>query len=155
MTTTWIVSADAGRARIFAESDPHQPYVEVQDMVSANARARDIDINTDRLGSPSAAQSIHSTGGAAPNKQYQPAQTPEQHDAELFAKEICTFLTKALQEKRFGKLELVAEPKFLGVLRGQLDNQLKGVLGYELNKDYSHFNAHQLREQVQAQKAKA
>lgn len=155
MTTTWIVSADAGRARIFAESDPHQPYVEIEDMVSANARARDIDINTDRIGNTGTGQSIHATGGTAPNKQYQPAVTPEQHDAELFAKEICTYLAKAAQEKRFHKLELVAEPKFLGVLRAQLDNGVKALIDYELNKDYSHFNAHQLREQVQAQKAKA
>lgn len=155
MTTTWIVSADAGRARIFAESDPQQPYVEIEDMVSANARARDSDINTDRVGNLAAGASVHSTGGATPGKLYQPAQTPEQHDAELFAKDLCVYLTKALQEKRFQKLELVAEPRFLGVLRGQLDAHLKDVIGFELNKDYSHFNGHQLREQMQAQKAKA
>jgi protein required for attachment to host cells len=154
MTTTWIVSADAGRARIFAESDPKQPYIEIEDMVSANARLRDIDINTDRIGATSAGQSIHNTGGATPNKQYQPAQTPEQHDAEFFAKDICAFLLKGWQEQRFQKLELVAEPKFLGVLRGQLDNQLKPLVDLELNKDYSHCNAHQLREQLHAQKTK-
>jgi protein required for attachment to host cells len=155
MSTTWIVSADAGRARIFAESDPQQPLEEIEDMVSAAARLRDAEINTDRLGPTSAGQSIHNTGGATPNKQYQPAQTPEQHDAQFFAKDISAFLLKALQGQRFQKLALVAEPKFLGVLRGQLDNQLKPLVGLELNKDYSHLNAHQLREQLQAQKSKA
>jgi protein required for attachment to host cells len=155
MSTTWIVSADAGRARIFAESDPQQPLEEVEDMISPNARARVSDINTDRLGPTSAAQSIHNTGGATPNKQYQPAQTPEERDAEFFAKDICACLLKGMQEQRFQKLVLVAEPKFLGVLRGQLDNQLKPLVGLELNKDYSHMNGHQLREQLQAQKAKA
>ena len=154
MTTTWIVSADAGRARIFAESDPQQPYVEIEDMVSAAARLRVSEINTDRMGPTSAGQSIHNTGGATPNKLYQPAQTPEERDAEFFAKDISAFLLKALQESRFQKLELVAEPKFLGVLRAQLDNQLKPLVDFELNKDYSHSNAHQLREQIQAQKAK-
>jgi protein required for attachment to host cells len=154
MTTTWIVSADAGRARIFAETDPRQPYVEVEDMVSATARLRVSDINTDRLGPTAAGQSIHNTGGATPNKQYQPAQTPEERDAEFFARDICNFLLKGWQEQRFQKLELVAEPKFLGVLRGQLDNQLKPLVDLELNKDYSHCNAHQLREQLQAQKSK-
>ncbi|MFK3739837.1 host attachment protein [Massilia sp. TN1-12] len=154
MTTTWIVSADAGRARIFAESDPHQPYEEIEDMVSPNARLRVSDINTDRLGPTSAGQSIHNTGGATPNKQYEPAQTPEQRDAEFFAKEICGFLLKGQQEKRFGKLVLVAEPKFLGVLRGELDNQLKPAIALEVNKDYSHSNGQQLREQLQAYKAK-
>ena len=155
MATTWIVSADAGRARIFAETDTQKPYEEVEDLVSPNARARDIDINTDRIGTTAAGQSIHNTGGATPNKQYEPAQTPEQHDAEFFAKDICAFLLKGMQDKRFGKLALVAEPKFLGVLRGQLDAQLKPLVELELNKDYSHSNAQQLREQLQAQKAKS
>lgn len=155
MSTTWIVSADAGRARIFAESDPQQPLEEIESMVSPNAHARVSDINTDRLGPTSAGQSIHNTGGALPNKQYEPAQTPEQRDAEFFAKDICAFLLKAKQEQRFQKLTLVAEPKFLGVLRGELDNQLKPLIGLELNKDYTHLNGNQLREQLQANKAKA
>ena len=155
MSTTWIVSADAGRARIFAESDPQQPYEEVEDLVSPNARVRDADINTDRLGATAAGQSIHNTGGATPNKQYEPAETPEQHDAKFFAKDICGFLLKGMQEKRFGKLVLVAEPKFLGVLRGELDNQLKPLVALELNKDYSHSTGLQLKEQLQAHKAKS
>jgi protein required for attachment to host cells len=155
MSTTWIVSADAGRARIFAESDPQQPLEEIEDMVSAAARLRVSDINTDRLGPTSAGKSIHNTGGALPNKQYEPAQTPEERDAEFFAKDISAFLLKALQGQRFQKLALVAEPKFLGVLRMQIDNQLKPLINFELNKDYSHLNAHQLREQLQAQKSKA
>lgn len=155
MSTTWIVSADAGRARIFAESDPQQALQEVEDMVSANARLRDSDINTDG-GSPTAApQGIHNTGGATPGKLYEPNQTPEQHDAERFAKDVCAFLLKGYQEHRFQKLALVAEPRFLGVLRAQLDNQLKQTVELELNKDYSHSNAHQLREQLQAHKAKS
>jgi len=155
MSTTWIVSADAGRARIFAETDTQKPYEEVEDLVSPNARARDIDINTDRIGTTAAGQSIHNTGGATPNKQYEPAQTPEQHDATLFAKEICTTLLKGAQDKRFAKLVLVAEPKFLGVLRGQLDKQLQPLIDYELNKDYSHSNGQQLREQLHAAKARS
>jgi protein required for attachment to host cells len=155
MSTSWIVSADAGRARIFAESDAQKPYEEVEDLVSPNARARDIDINTDRIGTTAAGQSIHNTGGATPNKQYEPTQTPEQHDAQQFAKEICAVLLKGWQDKRFGKLTLVAEPKFLGVLRGELDNQLKPLVELELNKDYSHSNGLQLREQLQAHKAKS
>ena len=155
MSTTWIVSADAGRARIFAESDSQQPLEEVKDLVSANARVRDSDINTDRIGATSAAQSIHNTGGATPNKQYQPAQTPEQHDAALFARDICAFLLQAKQEQRYQKLTLVAEPRFLGVLREALDNQIKPLINLELNKDYTHLNGNQLREQLQANKAKA
>jgi protein required for attachment to host cells len=151
MPTTWIVSADAGRARIFAESDPKQPYIEVEDMVSANARLRDIDINTDRLGPTSAGQSIHNTGGATPNKQYQPAQTPEQHEAEKFAKDIAKYLLEAHRDGRFQQLVISASPHFLGSLRAHLDPQIKPLIKFEVNKDYTNSSAQELREQLRAQ----
>ena len=155
MPTTWIVSADAGRARIFAESDPKQPYVEVENMVSATARLRVSDINTDRLGPTSAGQSIHNTGGATPNKQYQPAQTPQQHATDLFAKDVAEFLLKAHQEGRYQQLVLAASPEFLGVLRTKLNPQIQQLVKTEVNKDYTHSSAQQLREQLQAHQAKS
>jgi protein required for attachment to host cells len=150
MDTTWIVAADAGRARIFAESDPSQPLVEIEDMVNAAARMRTGEQYTDRLGPTAAGQSSHSTGGALPGKQYEPPQSLAEHEAESFAKDISGFLLKALQEKRFQKLTLIAEPKFLGALRMYMDPQLKPLVGQEINKDYAQFSGHQLREQLQA-----
>lgn len=154
MSTTWIVSADAGRARIFAEVNPHQPYTEIEDMINDAARLHDVDINTDRIGATAGGQTIHNRGGASPNHQYQPAQTPEQHDADMFARDVCAYLLKAHHDKRFQKLDLIAEPRFLGLLREKLDHQLKSLVGLELNKDYSHFNAHQLQQQLNTQKTK-
>jgi protein required for attachment to host cells len=154
MTTTWIVSADRGRARIFAQTDPQQPLEEIEDMVNTAARIRTSEQYTDRLGPTSAGQSIHNTGGALPNKQYEPQQTMDEREAESFAKDISAFLLKAHQDGRYQKLDLIAEPKFLGVLRMVLDNQVKPLVELELNKDYTHFNGHQLREHLQAQKAK-
>lgn len=40
METTWILTADAGRARIFSESNPAQPLEEIDDMVNSAARMR-------------------------------------------------------------------------------------------------------------------
>ena len=155
MTTTWIVSADRGRARIFAQTDPQQPLEEIEDMVNPAARIRTSDQYTDRLGPTSASKSIHNTGGALPNKQYEPPQSMDEREAEAFAKEISGYLLKAHQEGRYQKLDLIAEPKFLGVLRMVLDHQVKPLVEMELNKDYTHFNGHQLREQLQAQSQKA
>jgi protein required for attachment to host cells len=154
METTWIVTADAGRARIFAESDASQPLMEIEDMVNTAARMRTSEQYTDRLGPTAAGQSSHNTGGALPNKQYEPPQSLSEREAESFAKDISGFLVKALQEKRFDKLTLIAEPKFLGALRMYLDPQLKPLINQEINKDYAQFNGHQLREQLQAHNAR-
>jgi protein required for attachment to host cells len=153
MDTTWIVSADAGRARFFAESNPAKPLVDIEDMVNTDVRLRDSEINTDAGGILAAGKSPHSTGGALPNSQYQPATTPEQHSAEIFARDISTYLLQAQREGKFQKLALVAAPKFLGVLRQELDSQLKNLVSVEINKDYTHSNAKELQEQMKAHQA--
>ena len=167
MPTTWILSANAGRARFFAESDPAEPLQEIEDMVSPAAQLRTVDTETDRLGPTSAAGSAHNIGGnegvgfahnakaGAPNKQYQPAQTPDQHAADLFAKDVAAYLQKANNEGRFQQLVISASPDFLGVLRTKLDPQVQKLVKSEFNKDYTHSNPQQLREQLQAHQAKA
>jgi protein required for attachment to host cells len=167
MPTTWILSANAGRARIYAESDPSVALQEIEDMVSPAAQLRTEDTETDKLSPTAASGSRHAIGGnegagmahnakaGAPNKLYQPAQTPDQHAADLFAKDVATFLQKAHNEGRYQQLIITASPDFLGVLRTKLDPQVQKLVRSEFNKDYTHSNAQQLREQLHAQQAKS
>lgn len=167
MPTTWILSANAGRVRIFAESSQSEPLQEIEDMVNTAAQLRTSETETDRIGPLAAANSSHAIGGneaagfahnakaGAPTSGYEPNQTPAEHQTELFAKDVSTYLLKAQQEGRFQQLVISASPEFLGVLRSKLDPQVKQAVKLELNKDYTHSNAHQLREQLQAQQAKA
>jgi protein required for attachment to host cells len=154
MHATWIVSANAGRARFFSEVRPSDPLEEIEDMVDDAVRLRTSETESDRLGPTSATKSVHNTGGATPNKTYEPAQTPAEHQTELFARNVASYLLKRHQEGRFDHLALVASPQFLGVLRKQLDPKLESTVSLEINKDYTQCNAAQLREQIQAYKAK-
>jgi protein required for attachment to host cells len=153
METTWIVTADTGRARIFEEADPSQPLREVEDLVNAPGRMSATEMYTDRLGPTAAGKSKHDTGAPAPNKQYEPPTTPEEQAAESFARELSHLLVKGYNERQFQKLTIIAEPKFLGFLRAALDPKLKPLIRQEINKDFAHSNAHQLREQLNAHKA--
>ncbi|MBZ2205707.1 host attachment protein [Massilia soli] len=152
MDTVWIVSANAGRARIFAESKPDGALQEVDSLVNTSARMRVNEKYTDRIGPLAAGQSSHNTGGALPSTQYEPQQTPDEREAEAFAKDVSARLVAGLREGQFQKLSLVAAPKFLGVLRSVLDPELKQLVNLELDKDYTQSNAQQLREQLQAQR---
>ncbi|MGG7607303.1 host attachment protein [Massilia sp. BKSP1R2A-1] len=166
MPTTWIIAANAGRARFFSESDANEPLQEMQDMVNPAAQLRTVDTETDRLGPTSAAGSAHNIGSnagagfahnaqaGAPNKQYQPAQTPQQHATDLFAKDVAEFLLKSHQEGRYQQLMLAASPEFLGVLRTKLNPQVQQLIKTEVNKDYTHSSAQQLREQLHAQQTR-
>jgi protein required for attachment to host cells len=150
MDATWIVSANASRARIFSQAGPSASLEEVEDMINSGARLRTVESESDRMGATSATKSMHNTGGAAPNKTYEPHQTPVEHQTELFAKNIAGFLLKGQQQGRFGKLCVVASPQFLGILRQQLDPNLASAVSLELNKDYTQASPAELQEHIRA-----
>jgi protein required for attachment to host cells len=163
MQTTWIISANAGRARFFSESDPQEPLQEIEDMVNEAVRLRDIDTISDETAPVAATRSSHGIGNnqgadfdhnaksGAPNKQYQPARTPAEHETDKFAKDISHYLLDAHRDGRYQQLVLSASPQFLGALRNYLDPQIKHLIKLEVNKDYTQFNAQELREQLRAQ----
>ena len=149
MDETWIVTANAGRARFFTQAKAGEALHELNDMVSATVRLRTSETEPDRIGPLSAGKSIHNTGGALPTSGYEPPQTPAEHETELFARSITGFLLEQQQAGRFRHLVLAASPQFLGTLRQLLDPHVKALVKTELNKDYTQLNAQQLREQIQ------
>ena len=149
MPMTWIVSANAGHAIIFSQAHANEQLERVEDLDNPPARMRDRDIETDDLGNRSASKSNHSVGiGPTTPSGYQPHQTPEQHEAENFARRVAGYLSKAHAEGRFERLCLVATPQFLGELRGVLDKNLQRVVRAEIDKDYTHADPRELRERL-------
>jgi protein required for attachment to host cells len=150
MGATWIVSANASRARIFSQDAASDPLEEINDMVNPEARMREYETESDKIGPHAAGKSMHNTGGALPNSAYEPQQTPDERQSQMFAKEIAEFLLKSHQEGRFQQLTLVVSPKFLGVLRQLLHSSLESAVKMEINKDYTQFSPQQLRDQIKA-----
>jgi protein required for attachment to host cells len=149
--TTWIVTANSGRARFFAETDPAAAPEEVGDMVNDVVRQHVDETETDRLGPTAAAKSAHGTGGALPGKTYQPHTTPHEHHTEQFARQISTYLMQEFQQGRFQHLALVASPEFLGELRSHLDPHLMQLVTREIPKDYTQLGPAHLRDQLAQQ----
>lgn len=155
MNATWIVSANASRARFFSQEQSSEALEEIHDMANEAVRLRMTETGeSDKRGPHAATKSKHNTGGALPNKLYEPPQSPEKHEAELFARDIASYLLQAHQEGRFQKLSLVVSPQFLGMLRKLLDPRLESVVSLEIDKDYTQFSPEQLLEQIRALKAK-
>jgi protein required for attachment to host cells len=154
MTATWIVSANSGRARVFSMTSATAPLQEINDMVNSAARLRTGATESDELGQRSAGKSAHSVGAAAPTSGYQPNQSPAEHQTELFARSIANFLLHNYLEGRFNSLHLIAGPEFLGVLRNQLNTGLASAVDLAIDKDYTRLSGDQLREQIQAHRAK-
>src|ERR1700741_2991835 len=100
MKTTWIIAADASRARILQVMDRDERLGEGEDFRNPEGRAHDRDLITDG----------HPRFSGEETK-------PTEHATELFAKRVGAYLDKARNDHRYERLHVVAAPKFLGQLR--------------------------------------
>ncbi|MDQ2988646.1 MAG: host attachment protein, partial [Pseudomonadota bacterium] len=122
-------------------------------MVNTGARLRTSESESDKIGPTAATKSMHNTGGALPNKAYEPHQTPVEHQTELFAKNVAEFLLKGQQQGRFRQLCIVASPQFLGILRQQLNSNVASTVSLEINKDYTQASTAELQEHIRTHRA--
>lgn len=149
---TCIVTANAGRARFFAQTRPNARLDEINDMVNPAARLRTTETETDALGQRAASKSRHSVGAPTQPSGYEPNQSPAEHQTEIFARSVADYLLEAHREGRYGQLILAASPEFLGMLRKQLDPKVLAAIKLEINKDYTQLPENKLREQIEANK---
>lgn len=131
MANTWIVAADASRARVLQVAGP-QRLVEVDSLLNPEGRLSDREINTDARGRFSGGHTGEDDVGAV------------EHQVELFAKRVGDYLDKARTDHRYDELVLVAPPRFLGMIRKSLGKEVEKLVVDDLDKDLSWFNAREL-----------
>ena len=150
MSALWIVTANAGYAHFYLQSDPSAPLEEVGELVNGKSSLHTSETESDRLGQHAASNSAHSVGAPTQPSGYEPNQTPAEHNAEVFARNISRFLLHGYQDGHFQRLALIASPEFLGVLRSVLDKRLVEVVVNEINKDYTRCSPRELSAHLQA-----
>jgi protein required for attachment to host cells len=148
MGISWIVTANAGRARFFSQEARATPLAEINDMINPEVHLSTANTESDRIGQRAASKSKHSVGAPTQPSGYQPNQLPAEHHTELFARNIASFLLQSYHKGLFQQLTLVASPEFLGILRKLLDSNLVSIITQEINKDYTQLNAKELREHL-------
>ena len=127
--TTYIVVADAARARIFTRDALN--LTEHDSLVHAAGRLHEGDLITDRRGAD-----VHESGSTSARSSGEEG-AASQHENELFAKEVAQRLYGARVDNSMEKLIMVAPPKFLGLLREKLDNTTQKLIIHTLSKDLS------------------
>lgn len=127
---TWIVIADAGRARIYAHEGATSGVRPLDDGQLENpaAHARTRDLGTDRPG-----RSFNSTGSARHAEE--PRADWHRQAETVFAKRLADHIEAAAAAKRFDRVVVVAPPTMLGDLRTAFGAQTKQRLAGELHKD--------------------
>lgn len=137
--TTYIVVADAARARIFTRDA--LTLVEQDSLLHSASRLHAGDLVTDR-GSDvheSTSNSSRSSGGES---------TARTHEELVFAKEVADRLYRARTDNRMEKLILVAPARFLGQLRDKLDAPTAKLVIHSLTKDLTKASLEGIQEAV-------
>ena len=137
---SWIVVADASRARFFGLSDDgHLVSIGRQNLVGSNLR-------TGEIGSDRPGRVYESVGGA--RHAAEPSTDPKRHAKFELAHEICDLLDAERKKQSFERLVVVAPPQFLGDLRALMSEHVKPLIIAEVNKDLSKLAGRELEAQL-------
>lgn len=124
---TYIVVADAARARIFTHAA--NTLTEKESLVHAEGRLHEGDLVTDSPGAD-----VH-TGSSGASRSSAEGGEALEHENERFAKEVTQYLFDARTRNTLDELILIAAPKFLGLLRDKLDKPTQKLVTHTLSKD--------------------
>lgn len=135
----WLVAADHNRARLFFAPVPTAPLQEVEDLVNPTALQREGELVSDRPG-----HIVKGLGG--PGRSVGQHESHKERAAEQFAGSVCEHLSKARSDGKLGRLYVIAEPAFLGLLRQHMDDATKALIVAEIGKDVTKRSAAELRD---------
>jgi hypothetical protein len=128
MPVTWIVVANRSKTRIFKKAAGFVTPVETLDDPLGRERTRKL-----RYDIPGMSRARY-YAGAFPHR-LGPEKDPHEEVAEAFAKTIAQHLAKQYQKEKFDDLVIVAEPRFLGLVRSALDKKTNAAVSKWIRKD--------------------
>ena len=137
---TYVVVADAGRARIFTYAA--RKLTEQESLIHAEGQLHEGDLITD---SPGADVHTSSSGSARSSAEGGSALA---HENELFAKEVTQHLFNARTSNKIDDLILIAAPKFLGLLRDKLDKPTQKLVTHTISKDLTKASLDDIQQAI-------
>jgi protein required for attachment to host cells len=130
MATTWILVAHQAGARIFENHGPGKGISLVDEVDHPEGRARDSELESDRPG-----RSFRKNSSDPRRAAMSRAEGPRDRAVADFARELAGKLQQARASNSYERLVLVAPPKFLGLLRGALDDSTASLVVGSIDKD--------------------
>lgn len=137
MGKRWILVAHRSGARLFENRGPGKGLNLLQTLEHPAGKLKNHDIDSDRHG-----RSFDRRGGG--RHAYTAEQPPTAHVAEQFAKQLALLLDEGRVQQRYAQLVLVAEPRFLGILRAAIPAPTAALVAATLDKDLGSADARSL-----------
>jgi protein required for attachment to host cells len=136
MSTTWILVANASRARLFENTGINKGLRLVSEFEHPASRMKGVDLVSDRPG--------HSPRSGNSQGARQPAIDPKQNEAEHFAKDIANTLEMGRGQNGYERLIVAAAAPFLGVLKKHLSEGVSSLMSDSVNKDLTQVPLQEL-----------
>ncbi|MBU6374907.1 MAG: host attachment protein [Bdellovibrionales bacterium] len=140
---TWIVVASQSQARIFRYLGLKSGLELVEKIQHPEGRLLDRELGADRPGRS------FSSAAAGGRSSYSEERTPHEQQAWEFARRLAGRLKAARGRNEFRALMLVAESRFLGILKSCLDQQTQKILVATLDREYHQKSSSELSRQIQ------
>lgn len=137
----WVVVANRTSA-VFYLNGSDQKFHFVGRLSNKKGRRTDHELVADRPGR------VFASGGGSLRHALEAPQSRKEHIAHGFAGRIAATLDEGLRLKRFKTLVLVAEPRFLGMLREELHPDTRRSVIREVGHEYARGSDERLRELI-------
>ena len=134
---TWILVANRSGAKLFETVGLSQQLPAPRQFTCAHGRIRESELFRDDPGRMENGATQSHDGKGSGGSHHASAGDATHHDliARKFATTLADMLEKESNEHRFEKLVLVAEPRFLGILKSGLSSQVSAKVTRTLEKD--------------------
>ncbi len=144
MQKTWVLAANAERARCFERDATDHSLTELTDFVHP-----DTDINSDTsVGDKTgAAGKGHGRTGHA-GTQFEPHTEAHAKERGTFARQLADYLNKGVEEHRCNALVLIATSPMLGELRPLLSSAAEKAVQSSVTSDLTHYGLAELKERI-------
>lgn len=144
MKKTWILIADAHRARCFERHASDQSLTELADFVLPQKTLQQAASGGDLTG---AAGKGHGRSGHA-GTQFEPHTEAQDKDRASFARQLAEYLNQAVSQHKCPALVLIATAPMLGELRPLLSTSAHALLQRSVVSDLTHFVGPELKARV-------
>lgn len=142
---TWVLVADAARARLFQYDGFGAPIRLLKEWMHPDSRARNQDLVTDR---PGRVMQSRPTAEHGSRSSMEPDLSPKRVEHERFARELQSELDQGIGKNAYGRLILVANPEFLGTLRHVASPQVVKHTVASLDKDFTMLGIVELEQRL-------
>jgi protein required for attachment to host cells len=144
MEKTWILIANAERARCFERLGKDHALTELADFVHPHTSLADAAEGGDLTG---AAGKGHGRTGHA-GTQFEPHTEPHAKERGSFARRLADYLNTEVSEQRCRGLVLIASSPMLGEIRPLLSSDASKLLRHCVTSDLTRYQGAELKERV-------